>query len=136
MAYVKWLALLIPLFLVSCSSVRESSNTTTETRIDTVYTINDAWEDSVAAYWEDQFTVTGTFLDSLTQDTVLVVKYIPGKEIFKVKKYVDTVFTTITDTIKVTNTTTIVKEPTFLEQWWWLLLIGAVIILIIILKLR
>ena len=136
MVNIKWLAVLIPLLMISCSSIRESSNTIIETKIDTIFVVNPEWEDSVAAYWENEFTVSGTFIDSLTHDTLLVVKYLPGKEIFKVKKYIDTVYTTRVDTVRVTNTTTIIKEPTFLEQWWWLLLIGGIIVFVIIIKLR
>lgn len=130
------LFLSISVLLIGCSTVRESTATETTTKVDTIFVINPAWEDSVRAFWEDSLTVTGVFIDSLKKDTILIVQYKPAQTKFIVKKFQDTVYTTRIDTITVSNITTITKEPTFLEEWWWLILIVAVIILIFLIKIK
>ena len=123
---MKYILIFILIGLIGCSTIKESTKTEIKTKIDTVYVINPAWEDSVKAFWEDS-VATGVFLDSLQKDTVLIVQYKPAQTKFIVKKFQDTVYTTRIDTVTINTTTTLTKEPTFLEQWWWLLLIIALV---------
>jgi hypothetical protein len=128
--------IVIAVLLYSCTTIKETTKTGIEIRTDTIYVINEEWEDSVKAFWEDSTTVTGIFLDSLnSRDTVLVVKYKPAETKFIVKKYLDTVLVIETDTVRIT-TTTLVEEPTMLEQWWWLILLVLVAVIAIIILIR
>lgn len=127
------LGFLIIIVIAGCTTIKEISKTEIQIEYDTIYVVNPAWEDSVKGFWEDSLTVVGVFLDSLSSDTTVVVKYIPGKTTFKVKYYPDTITVIEKDTVRIT-TTTLTEEPTFLEQYWWIFLIVAAVILIVVLK--
>lgn len=125
--------IILVLALFSCTTIKEVTKTEVQIKTDTLYVASPEYLDSVKAEWVDSLTVSGTLIDTVKGDTVVTVKYLPGKEKFIIKKYPEIITVEKIDTV-VIHTTNLTEEPTFLEEWWWLFLIVGVVVIIIILK--
>lgn len=128
------------MLLWNCSSSQQvSDQVVIETRTDTITVYIAGRTDTVIAEPQELSDLglvwTGNIVEGV--DTIYRIKFVPRDTIFIFEKPKDSlnVVHQYQDTTSITQTT-IIEEPTFIEQWWWLILVVLVLVLIIVIKLR
>ena len=122
------------LFIVAgCSSTRITDKTETVIKQDTIYVPVPVIKDTLTAVKD---TINNKEIihaeKTVNQDTVIQVKYYPDEKRIFIKVKPDTVIVPRIDTVKINYSTTITKEPNFIEKNIWYLILIAVVMIIII----
>lgn len=134
---ILYLLLLLSLLIIisSCSSTRYVDKTETVIKHDTIKVPVPIISDTLEAKIDPLNDVIHAERIN-NRDTIIKVQYYPKEKKIFIRVKPDTIIVTKTDTTIVNHTTTITKEPSWLQEngKWILLILTALIISFIIIK--